>query len=101
MTFSKGLTLAALLAALAPGLLQAAENSQTGSVKLVPVGQQPDPGIPRPHNGQSQQAVIERFGEPVKKHAPVGDPPISRWEYPQFDVYFEYDKVIHAVLKTR
>jgi len=35
----------------------------------------------------------------VSKKAAVGDPPISRWEYADFTVYFEYDRVVHAVLK--
>ena len=28
----------------------------------------------------------------------VGKPPISRWEYPGFVVYFEHDHVIHSVV---
>jgi hypothetical protein len=28
----------------------------------------------------------------------VGDPPISRWVYDHFTVYFEYDKVLHSVV---
>jgi hypothetical protein len=28
----------------------------------------------------------------------VGKPPISRWEYPGFIVYFESDHVIHSVV---
>ena len=43
--------------------------------------------------------VRVRFGDPEASHAPVGDPPITRWEYSGFIVYFEYDKVIHAVRK--
>jgi hypothetical protein len=29
--------------------------------------------------------------------APVGQPPIERWEYPGFIVYFEYRNVLHSV----
>ena len=53
----------------------------------------------RPVRGTTQSQVEAKYGSPVSKKAPVGDPPISRWEYPQFTVYFEYDRVIHAVLK--
>ena len=31
--------------------------------------------------------------------AAVGEPPITRWEYRNMIVYFEYDRVIHAVMK--
>ena len=53
----------------------------------------------RPTRGMTESRVEEKFGSPVSKVAPVGEPPISRWEYPQFIVYFEYDRVIHAVAK--
>ncbi len=51
----------------------------------------------RPSRGMSEQSVEARFGTPAAKVAAVGEPPISRWEYADFIVYFEYDKVIHAV----
>ncbi|MEE4304792.1 MAG: hypothetical protein V2J19_11650 [Wenzhouxiangella sp.] len=51
-----------------------------------------------PQNGLTQQQVEERYGEPNSKHAPVGDPPITRWIYDDFNVYFEYDLVIESVL---
>jgi hypothetical protein len=41
--------------------------------------------------------VKEIFGEPQKQAPAVGDPPITRWIYQDFTVYFEYDRVIHAV----
>ena len=53
----------------------------------------------RPMRGTTQAQVESKFGSPVSKKAAVGDPPISRWEYQDFTVYFEYDRVIHAVLK--
>lgn len=51
----------------------------------------------RPERGESMERVEERFGEPAEMVAAVGEPPISRWEYPGFTVYFEHDRVIHAV----
>lgn len=51
----------------------------------------------RPRSGQSKEQVEARYGQPTARHAAVGDPPISSWEYPNFVVYFEYDHVIHAV----
>jgi len=52
----------------------------------------------RPARGISMDEVTERWGQPVKKGAPVGDPPIARWEYPSFVVYFEYQTVLHSVV---
>jgi len=52
----------------------------------------------RPDRGSSMAAVQGRFGEPTNRHSAVGNPPITRWDYPQFAVYFENDRVLHAVL---
>jgi hypothetical protein len=51
----------------------------------------------RPARGETKARVEQRYGEPTRMVAAVGDPPISRWEYPGFIVYFEFDHVIHAV----
>ena len=53
----------------------------------------------RPTRGMTAANVESKFGAPEAKIAPVGDPPISRWEYADFVVFFEYDRVIHAVVK--
>ena len=52
----------------------------------------------RPSRGSSMSSVEARFGAPATRHAAVGDPPITRWDYAQFSVFFEHDKVLHAVL---
>jgi len=41
--------------------------------------------------------VQARFGEPAERYPAVGDPPITRWVYPAFVVYFEHNLVVHAV----
>jgi hypothetical protein len=51
----------------------------------------------RPTRGMSMEKVEATYGAPARKVAPVGQPPIERWEYPSFTVYFEYRKVIHSV----
>jgi|CXWL01.1.fsa_nt_gi hypothetical protein len=51
-----------------------------------------------PLKGSSMSAVEASFGAPEAKHAAVGKPPITRWVYPAFSVYFEYDHVINAVV---
>ena len=52
-----------------------------------------------PANGLSQSEVRERWGQPQKTAPAVGEPPIARWTYEEFVVYFEYDRVISAVLR--
>jgi len=53
----------------------------------------------RPSRGMTQSSVESRYGSPISVVAPVGDPPITRWVYADFVVFFEYDRVIHAVVK--
>ena len=47
--------------------------------------------------GVTMTQVEAKFGAPVTKHDAVGAPPITRWDYPGFSVFFEHDRVIHAV----
>jgi hypothetical protein len=56
-------------------------------------------GDGRPTRGMTQANVESRYGKPVAVKAAVGDPPITRWEYQNMVVFFEYDRVIHAVMK--
>jgi hypothetical protein len=51
-----------------------------------------------PPNGMDKADVRAQFGEPVEVHAAVGDPPITRWDYDQWSVYFEYDLVLFTVI---
>ena len=52
-----------------------------------------------PTRGMSMRQVEKDYGAPVRRRAPVGDPPIARWEYPGYVVFFEYSHVVHAVEK--
>lgn len=52
-----------------------------------------------PQRGLSKAGVAADFGEPQSRGTPVGDPPISRWEYGSFVVFFEYDRVLHSVAR--
>lgn len=65
----------------------------------VPIGQQAD--ISKPRTGVTKATVEAQFGQPLSKQSPVGEPPISSWEYADFVVYFEHDHVIHSVAKHR
>ena len=80
--------------------------SLMGSVTMaevitVPVGQQAD----RASAGELQRKasakvdVEAKFGAPMTATPAVGDPPISRWDYPAFSVYFESDSVLHVVVR--
>ena len=53
----------------------------------------------RPTRGMTAASVEAKFGTPESRKPAVGDPPISSWEYKEFVVFFEYDRVIHAVVK--
>ncbi len=52
-----------------------------------------------PARGTSMKAVEERFGAPESRSEAVGQPPITRWDYAGFSVFFEFDKVIHTVAR--
>lgn len=56
--------------------------------------------VATPHRGMSMQQVEAKFGAPSAKVPAVGKPPISRWNYPGFEVYFEYEHVIHSVVAS-
>lgn len=55
-------------------------------------------GVSRPHRYMSMHQVRGRFGEPASIMPWVGDPPITRWIYDDYTVYFEHDRVIHSVI---
>lgn len=52
-----------------------------------------------PPRGSTMNTVEAAFGAPSQREPAVGEPPITRWDYPAFVVYFEHDKVIHSVVK--
>ena len=54
--------------------------------------------VATPSRGMTMDQVSSKFGAPVTKVPAVGSPPISRWEYPGFVVYFEAEHVIHSVV---
>jgi len=57
-----------------------------------------DSDVTTPTRGMSMNEVASKFGAPIAKVPAVGQPPISRWEYPGFVVYFEHEHVIHSVI---
>jgi outer membrane protein assembly factor BamE (lipoprotein component of BamABCDE complex) len=65
----------------------------------IPIGTQAtdEASIDMPQKGISKQRVTELFGEPIRMTEPVGKPPITRWYYTEFVVYFADNYVIHSV----
>lgn len=85
-------------------LLSLASAATTGSAvadTLLIDSAQSGAGTERPAHGASMDQVLQRFGEPQQRLGPVGEPPISHWVYPGFIVYFEHERVIHAVVPRR
>ena len=53
-----------------------------------------------PVRGMDMANVEHIFGTPLQKQDAVGKPPITRWVYADYVVYFEYNKVLHTVMKA-
>jgi len=90
------LSLPVLLAMLAPSQQAAADT-------LLITRTQAAAHANLPKRGASMAAVEAAYGAPVTKHEAVGGgssktPPITRWDYPTFSVYFENSHVVNSVL---
>lgn len=55
-------------------------------------------GTEVPARGMTMDRVEQMFGTPREKIPAVGEPPISRWVYGSFTVYFEHQYVLHSVV---
>ena len=51
-----------------------------------------------PENGQTMTSIESNYGTPGRRHQAVGDPPITRWDYDNYSVYFEHELVLVSVL---
>jgi hypothetical protein len=56
--------------------------------------------VDRPKRGTTMDEVEKHFGAPANRHPTVGAPPITRWDYSNFSVFFEKDRVIDAVVTS-
>jgi hypothetical protein len=81
-----------LAAALAGGVAQAETIAVDSGIAVK------ESDVATPRRGMTMNQVATKFGSPVTKVPAVGKPPISRWEYPGFVVYFESEHVIHSVV---
>lgn len=87
-----GVALSSLIALLAPQPIRA---------ETILVGEQlsvRDSNLQRPAPGITMKEVEAQFGAPQERHPSVGEPPITRWDYPGFSVFFDHDRVIHSVV---
>lgn len=62
-----------------------------------------DSQVERPKRGITMAEVEKHYGAPATRHAAVGggnphQPPITRWDYNGFSVFFENDHVIDSVV---
>lgn len=81
--------------------LQASEVEVKSEIQAAPTPPAPS-AVALPKKGQTMAEVVKAFGEPKKKHAPAGGdsprhPAITRWDYAQFSVFFEKNRVINSV----
>jgi hypothetical protein len=83
----------ALLAATATAPASAELVVVDGTVQMRPAT------LETPRRGMRMADVEARFGAPESRNPAVGDPPISRWQYAGFTVYFEGDIVLHSVVR--
>ena len=62
------------------------------------------PAMQTPRSGTSMDSVRQTHGSPLTEHPTVStaggpqQPPITRWDYSGFSVFFEHDRVIHSVV---
>lgn len=74
---------------------------QADTMEMKSIGNAPAnsaEGVLRPMKGMTMAQVEQRFGAPLNRLDPVGIPPITRWVYDRFTVYFEHQYVIHSVV---
>ncbi|PAU81242.1 hypothetical protein CK501_06705 [Halovibrio salipaludis] len=73
---------------------QAERTTRPLSLKIQQEG-----NVRTPRRGESMGSVQDRFGDPEARQGPVGEPPITRWQYPRFVVVFEGEWVIDTVVE--
>jgi len=67
----------------------------------APTGMEPAPRRVLPHHGMKMGEVEREYGMPRDRHPAVGQPPIVRWDYDGFSVFFERSTVLHSVQADR
>jgi len=70
---------------------------QADTMEMKSIGDVPS-GVQIPQRAVTMDQVKMQFGEPLDAKPAVGEPPITRWDYGNFTVYFEYNRVIESVV---
>ncbi|MBL3526948.1 MAG: hypothetical protein JMN27_01290 [gamma proteobacterium endosymbiont of Lamellibrachia anaximandri] len=89
---------------LAASLLIAVTPAHSDVLLIDAINEAPlnsEEGIPRPDRGMTMKQVKTAFGEPSTEHPWVGYPPITRWDYTDFSVFFEHEYVLNSVVHRR
>jgi hypothetical protein len=81
------------------GAALAATSALAARADELEIAVRQDAAAEMPGRGMTMDRVQARYGTPNQKLAAVGSPPITRWEYPGYVVYFEHQHVIHSVPK--
>lgn len=76
--------------------------SQEPEVIVITGASAPATSAMLPTKGMTKTIVARDYGQPATRHAPVGggspqQPPITRWDYDGFSVFFEHEHVVDAV----
>jgi len=100
MRLTRVLVFACAVAAVTPVAAQADTLEMHSIAEAPPNSPQ---GVLRPTRGMTMDQVRKQFGEPKQILPTVGTPdtprpPITPWVYDKFTVYFEYNRVVHAVV---
>jgi len=95
----------AATAVLAMSVLGMASQSGTADTLQAPPQHAPAATVATaaptmPVRGMDMRNVEHIFGSPLVKLPPVGNPPISRWIYGTYVVYFEKNMVLESVTRT-
>ena len=97
---TRSLLVAALCLAAAPFVLPTPAHAESVRMKV-----RQEQGMNLPQRGMTMAQVEHQFGAPARKLDTRGGdspkhPPIHRWEYNNYIVYFERNHVIHSVITT-
>ncbi len=76
----------------------AATTTSTADTLLLEAITTAPKDMDRPATGQSMAQVKSHYGNPTSSLPAVGTPPITRWSYAGFTVYFEHNMVINSVV---
>lgn len=88
-----------ILSSLVSLLCLAAPTLRAEVVQMpAPAKEKPAFSMQLPGRGMSMKAVVARFGQPIRMIPAVGKPPITRWIYEHYIVYFESQYVIDTVI---